>query len=230
MTGNEILIKLEEISALQSSINNEHQTSSSALNFHGVGVAEVKDLAKTINKDNALANFLWKSNLYEAKILATMVEQPEKVTENQLDTQVQEIKVCDLADLYSEHVAFPTPYVNAKIEEWTKSDSEIVKRVGYILLWLKAKKGDDYTDAEFEKHLETIKKEIRGEQNFIREAMNFALISIGRKNRYLNERALEIANSIGEILIEPTCNSRKAPDARAVLLSDNSMSGLYSSS
>lgn len=227
MTGEEILLKLEEISALQSSINNNSQSSSLAPNFYSLSVEKVKDLAKTIDKDHVLADFLWKSNLYEAKILATLVEQPEKIPENQLDTQIREIKGCYLADLYSEHLVYPTPYVNAKIEEWTKSDSEMIKRAGYVLLWLKAEKGDDYTDAEFEKHLETIGKEISVAQNSIKEAMNYALISIGRKNRNLNEKALGTANAIGQILIEPTYISKKAPDARAVLLSDNPMSGLH---
>lgn len=226
MTREEILLKLEEISAFQSKINNESQMSGSAFNFYSVAVAKVKDLAETIENDHALAIFLWEANLHEAKILATMVEQPEKVTENQLDTQISEVKVCELADLYCEYVVYPTPYVNAKIEEWTKSEAEMTKRAGYVLLWLKARKGDDYTDAEFVKHLEKIRKEISGEQNAIKEAMNFALIGIGSKNRNLNEKALEIANSIGEVFIEPTFNANKAPDARAVLPSDNSMSGL----
>lgn len=226
MTREEILLTLKEISVSQSNISDESQITSSPPNFYSVTFAKVNDLAQRIGKDHALAIFLWEANLREAKLLSTLVEQPEKVTENQLDTQIREIKVHDLADLYCEHVVYPSPYVNAKIEEWTKSETEMTKRAGYVLLWLKAEKGDDYTDAEFVKHLEKIRKEITAEQNAIKEVMNFALIGIGRKNRNLNKKALEIANSIGEVFIERTFNKNKAPDARAFLSGDNSMSGL----
>lgn len=192
--------------------------------FYGTNLTRLKDISAKIGRNHELALDLWKSGVHEGKLIATMLEVPDKVTEIQLDEQVQEIKTYDVMDKFCENVVAKTPYVNAKIEDWTAVEDELVRRGGYILLWIKAKKGNDYTDEDFERHLEIIRQHIKTAPNWVKEAMNYALIGIGSKDRYLNQKALKIANEIGEVIIDYGNTGCKNPDARAVLVSDKIVS------
>jgi 3-methyladenine DNA glycosylase AlkD len=51
----------------------------------GVTVGELKVYAKTIGKDHALAQALWTSGWYEARMLAAFVDDPREVPARQMD-------------------------------------------------------------------------------------------------------------------------------------------------
>lgn len=86
---------------------------------------------------------------------------------------------------------------------WVKSKDEFVKRAGYTALAHLAKREDDsLTDTQFETHLKRIEREIHQSPNRAREAMNSALIAIGKRNPRLHPLALAAARRIGPVLIE----------------------------
>ena len=51
----------------------------------GVRMARMKALAKSLGTDHALAAALWGTGLYEARIVASMVDDPAEVTAAQMD-------------------------------------------------------------------------------------------------------------------------------------------------
>jgi len=59
-------------------------------NALGVAMPEVRKLAKSIKKDHGLALELWKTGIREARILASLIDDPKLVTPQQMDTWVKD--------------------------------------------------------------------------------------------------------------------------------------------
>jgi 3-methyladenine DNA glycosylase AlkD len=182
-------------------------------NYLGVNLTKLKTLSKEIKKDHELALQLWNSKIHDAKLLATMIEESKKVTLDQIDRQVKEIYSIDLADKFSNNVVAKTKFLQQKVDEWTVSQEEMIKRCGYILLFSQAKNDENLPDEYFEKFLDVIERGVQSEKNWIKEAMNYVLIGIGCRNKNLNRRAIQVAKKVGKIEIDYGDTSCKAPDA-----------------
>jgi 3-methyladenine DNA glycosylase AlkD len=64
----------------------------------GVSVPDMRKLAKEIGKDHKLALDLWRTGIAEARIVAAMVGDPDKLTEEQMEDWVKGINSWDVCD------------------------------------------------------------------------------------------------------------------------------------
>jgi 3-methyladenine DNA glycosylase AlkD len=161
----------------------------------GISIYTLRKWAKEIKPDHELALKLWDSGFHEARILASFVEEPEKVTEAQLERWVKDFDSWDVVDQVSELIA-KTPYVLKKIQEWSQRDEEFVKRAAFALIAEIAWYDKKMADEEFEPLFKIIKGAATDERNFVKKAVNWALRNIGKRNRALNRRAIEVAGEI----------------------------------
>ena len=170
----------------------------SSTNTLGISIPTLRKLAKETKKDHELALKLWDSGFHEARILASFTDEPEKVTESQLEHWVKDFDSWDVVDQVSELIA-KTPYALKKIHEWADRDEEFVRRAAFSLIaeiaWHDKKMSDD----EFEQFFPIIKKAATDERNFVKKAVNWALRNIGKRNKALNRRAIEAAKEIQKI-------------------------------
>lgn len=187
-------------------------------NYFGVGLTKLKKLAGKVKKNHELALELWDPGIHEGKLLATMIEKPKMVTEQQIQKQIRDIYTWDLADKYCENVVSKTGYAIKFIEQWVKSESEMIRRSAYILLRLLAKARSDIDDMFFMKYLERIEKTLQKEENWVKDGMNYALIEIGKRNDVLKDETLKVLDSVGEIVVDYGDSSCKTPDAKGIIL------------
>lgn len=185
--------------------------------YLGVNLTKLKDLSKVVGKDHDTALKLWNSGIHDAMVLATLVEEPKTVTEEQIDAWVLDIDFIDLCDKFCSNIVVKTPYAYKKMKRWIRSEEEFVRRAGFILLTLVAKKDEWLDDNDYLGYLEMIERSIHSERNWVKEAMNYALIAVGSRNKFLNDAARRIAKEIGNIDIDYGDSSCKAPDAREKL-------------
>jgi 3-methyladenine DNA glycosylase AlkD len=178
----------------------------------GVSSAALGGMTKAIKTDHALATALWKTGNYDACILATMIADPEAITEGQLDSWAKDLDSYCLTDAFAK-VAMKTPLARAKAAQWAASSEEWIGRAGWHLHAFRAMSDRDATDAEFETLLATIEREIHARKNRVRDAMNSALIAIGARNPRLTEKALAAAKRIGIVDVDHGETSCKTPDA-----------------
>jgi len=64
----------------------------------GVSTPVLKKLAREIGRDQALAEALWKTGVFEARALAALIGEPEKVTEDLMERWVKDFDswaICD---------------------------------------------------------------------------------------------------------------------------------------
>lgn len=62
----------------------------------GVKIPEVRKLARLIKKDHDLAQQLWDTDIHEARILASMIDDPAQVTPEQIDAWTKDFKTWDV--------------------------------------------------------------------------------------------------------------------------------------
>lgn len=185
--------------------------------YFGVGFTKLKAYAKKYKKNHDLALELWNSGYHDARLLATLLEEPKKANEEQIEKWVADCDFWDLNNKLCSEIVVNTPYAQKKLVTWLKSKKEMIRRAGYMTLVGLAKEDDTLPDSFFESFLTKIEKEIAGETNWVREAMNYTIIAIGGRNKSLGKLALKTAEKIGKVEIDYGESSCQAPDAVAYI-------------
>jgi 3-methyladenine DNA glycosylase AlkD len=164
----------------------------------GISIYTLRPIAKEIGRDHALALALWDSAVHEARILASYIDDPIQVTEAQLERWVTDFDswdVCDqVCDLFGR-----TPFAYQKAFEWSQRHEEFVKRAGFVLMAELAAHDKKAPDEKLAQFLPVIAREATDERNFVKKAVNWALRNIGKRNRHLNELAIETAQQIRQV-------------------------------
>jgi len=164
----------------------------------GISIPNLRRLAREIGRDHELALRLWKSGFHEARILAGFVADPATLTEAQAEQWVNDFDswdVCDQVVVLLEQV----PFARKKIRQWAASDREFVKRAAFAMIAGLAVHDNAAADAQFEPFLRLVRRASTDDRNFIKKAVNWALRSIGKRNRQLNLRAVAVAKQIARI-------------------------------
>ena len=165
----------------------------------GVSMTDLRALAKNIEKNHALALRLWKSGVHEARILASIADEVEKVTEKQMDQWVKDFDSWDVCDEVCMNLFWQAPFAYRKATEWSERKNEFEKRAGFAMMAVLAAKDKSAPNAKFKKFFPLIKKESTDERNFVKKAVNWALRQIGKRNAKLNELAIKTAKEILKI-------------------------------
>ena len=165
-------------------------------NTYGVSIPNLRKIAKEIKVDHALAQQLWVSGIHEARILASMVDDPKMVTEEQIERWVNEFDSWDVCDQCCMNLLEKTEFAYQKAIEWSSNDKEFVKRTGFVLMARLAVSDKKADDKQFEPFFPLIKREAGDNRNFVKKAVNWALRQIGKRNLNLNRRAIETAEEI----------------------------------
>jgi 3-methyladenine DNA glycosylase AlkD len=162
----------------------------------GISVTELRKVAKGIGKDHYLALELWDSGLHEARILAAIIDEPGKVTVQQMEHWVAGFDSWDVCDQACTCLFDRTPYAFRKAVEWSHREEEFVKRAGFALMAGLAVHDKAASDDRFLTFLEHVKSESWDNRKYVKKAVNWALRQIGKRNRSLNEAAIEVAADI----------------------------------
>lgn len=165
----------------------------------GVAIPELRKIAKEIGQNHQLALKLWETEIPEAMILASMVDNPNEVTEKQMDDWVQDIASWDVCDQTCMNLFERVPFTLQKIDEWSKREEEFVKRTSYALIACLAWHDKKASDEFFIKLFPIIKSGATDSRNFVKKAVNWALRNIGKRNLNLNKKAITVAKEIQKI-------------------------------
>ncbi len=168
-------------------------------NAFGISVAEVRAVAKVIGRDHALACALWDTGFHEARILATLVEEPARVTPAQMDRWARQFDSWDVCDQACQNLLRHTPHAFAKAAEWAHAKPEFLRRAGFALMAGLAVSEKKASDAQFEAFLPLIVEACTDERNFVKKAVNWALRGIGKRNPRLCGIAIAHAEAILQI-------------------------------
>ncbi|MDW5564007.1 MAG: DNA alkylation repair protein [Methanomassiliicoccus sp.] len=159
----------------------------------GSSVPQMRAMARRLGKNHAVAAALWSTGVHEARILATMVDEPTTVTEEQMEAWALEFRSWDLCDQCCTNLFVATPYAWPKAVEWPRRPEEFVRRAGFVLMAVLAVHDKKAPDARFLDLLPVIENGADDDRNFVRKAVNWALRQIGKRDMELNRAAVECA-------------------------------------
>jgi 3-methyladenine DNA glycosylase AlkD len=162
----------------------------------GVSIPVLRGMGKKIKKDHALALALWESGYHEARILASMIDDPAQVTSRQIDSWVKDFNSWDLCDQVCGNLFDRTEWAVEKAKAFSRRKEEFVKRAGFVLMAEYAVHNKLARDAVFLAFLPLIEKEADDERNFVKKAVNWALRQIGKRNTNLRKAAMATAMRI----------------------------------
>jgi len=172
----------------------------SAHNTLGVPIPVLRRMARAAGKDHGLASTLWESGIHEARILATMIAQPDRLTAAQMDRWARDFDSWDICDQACQNLFRYTPLACGKAAQWSAAKAEFVRRAGFALMAaLAAQRRNAIPDTQFASFLELIAAAAADERNFVKKAANWALRQIGKRNGHLRERAIIAAKKIARL-------------------------------
>jgi 3-methyladenine DNA glycosylase AlkD len=164
----------------------------------GSSIPQLRAMAKRIGKDHETAAALWSTEVHEARLLATMVDDPAKVTEAQMDAWAEDFRSWDLCDQCCTNLFRRTPWAWSKAETWPNRHEEMVKRAGFALMAILAVHDGKAPDGRFIDLLDLMEREADDGRNYVRKAVNWALRQVGKRSLALNAAAIERARRIGD--------------------------------
>ncbi len=170
---------------------------------YGIGLTRLRKLAKGIGRDRDLAQALWKTDVYDARVIALLIDDPARITREQAEAQVDQLAGGMLAHVFAscDATLAKTPFVVELADEWVRSGDPVRRDCGYGLLYEASKFSGKKAPSEefFLSHIERIAESIDREPERVRLSMGAALMGIGKRSANLNAAALKVARVVGPI-------------------------------
>ena len=162
----------------------------------GIYHSDLKVLAKQIGYQPTLAFELITTDIYEARLLASKILKPKDVTPEYMDTWVSQFENWEVCDSYCMGLFSKTPYAIDKINEWASREKEFEKRAAFATLSSYCMADKKSLNPVFESFFPLIINASTDERVYVKKAVNWALRSIGKRNKDLNNQAIKVAQSI----------------------------------
>ena len=162
----------------------------------GVMMRDMQKIAKSIGVNHELALALWDTGWYEARMVASMIDDPAKVTAAQMDRWCKTFDNWAICDTVCFKLFDRTPHAWTKVTQWSSKRDEFIKRTAFALLWALSMHDRRSGDAPFLRGLVLIERAADDERNFVKKAVNMALRAIGKRNPALNKAAVAVAQRL----------------------------------
>lgn len=172
------------------------------LTSFGIGLTQLRKLARKIGRDHTLALELWDSDCYDARVIGLLIDDPKQLDRKQVEQQVEEVGPGLLSHVFSscDATLAKAPFALEVAREWIESPDPLRRRCGWGLIYelskLKGKKAPD--DEFFRSCIKTVEGSAEGQPRPVREAMKAALMGIGKRTKELNSAAIAAAKKVSQ--------------------------------
>ncbi len=162
----------------------------------GVSMSNMQSVAKLLGRKHELALALWDSGWYEARMLASLVDDPALVTPSQMDRWCRDFDNWGICDTVCFCLFDRTPHAWCKVTQWSRRREEFEKRAAFALLWGLTVHDKAADDGRFVEALRLVERATSDERHFVKKAVNMALRAIGKRNAALHAAAVAVARRL----------------------------------
>src|SRR5688572_5948709 len=148
----------------------------------GVTVADIQRIAGQVGTSHELAEALWKTGWYEARLLAAFVDEAERVTPAQMDRWCRDFDNWGICDTVCFKLFDRSPHAFAKVRQWSRFKDEFAKRGAFALLASLALHDKTSNNEAFLQCLPLTEQAARDDRNFVKKAVSWALRAVGGRN------------------------------------------------
>ena len=215
MTINEFL---EELKALASpALRKEYIKNGGNEKVLGLKYTYLQHYKKEFGKNYDYALKLWDTQIPEVQILASMIIPEDKLNPQLIEKWNKDIDFYLLSDAFIGNILTPYKGSLALANKWIHSKNEYTLRHAYSILFMLAKENGFMKDEAFDKYLQKIEEDIKTAPNRAKETMLYTILNIGRRSRFLNDRAIALMERIGTIHVDHGSTGGITPDIMQIL-------------
>lgn len=182
----------------------------------GVSIIDLREISLSFKKDHLLALKLWNKQWRETMILATLIDNPQEVTEEQMDFWTRTFGNTEIAEQASANLWVHTKFAFAKGLEWSRGIKHLVRFTGVHLAGRLAAADKNAIDEMFDPFLHeflTLSKDSQLHTSLFRTTVAFA-----KRSKIMYEQMMDFsrelqlsdsknAASLGENLFEEISSS-----------------------
>ena len=143
----------------------------------GVTLPRLREKADEIGKNYDLAIALWKENVRECKILATMIMPPDVILSEVVDIWMEQTETVEIAEQASMNLYQYLPYAPMKAFEWMASDKDLYQLCGFHVLSRLFMNGQEPNERGINEFLDQAQVALQSQNVTVRKA---ALNSLNR--------------------------------------------------
>lgn len=180
--------------------------------LYGVSFGDYRKIAKQVGTDHDAATALWATGNHDARMLAAMVADPNRIGRSELDAWIRDTDNYVLADAVAD-LAAKSPHRDSRADKWVRSRAEFTAHAGWALVGNQAMNETERPDAYFVERLGEIEAGMATAPNRTRHAMHMTLIAIGGRSKGLRRRAAAASKRLGTPEVDHGQTSCKTPDA-----------------
>lgn len=162
----------------------------------GVTVGALRAHAKHLGTDQPLAQALWETGRYEARMLATFVGDPARMTSAQMDRWVRDFDNWAICDTACFALFDRSPHAWSRVPAWARRREEFQRRAAFALLWALTVHDRTSGDDPFLRALPLIERGAADERHFVAKAVDMALRAVGKRSLVLNTAAIAVAERL----------------------------------
>jgi len=162
-------------------------------NAIGVRMADMIALARKIGRDHALAEQLWATGNYEARTVACMIDDPNRVTPAQMNRWCRDFDNWGICDTACFKLFDRVPASWGMVRRWAGRKPEFQRRAAFALLACLALHDRKATDLQFLQHLPLLAEAASDRRNFVRKGVDWAKRAIARRSPGLKAAVAALA-------------------------------------
>lgn len=163
----------------------------------GVSIPDLRQMAAQYGKDYALAIALWKEDIRECKILATMIMPPEEMLPEIVELWMEQTPSQEIAEMAAFNLYQHLDYAPVMAFQWIAGENEMEQICGYNLLSRLFMKGQEPNERGIQEFLDQALTALQSPSVSVRHAaMNSVqrFASLGDDYAQISESALKTLN------------------------------------
>ena len=143
------------------------------LDYHlnwGATLPRLRQKADELGKNYDLAIALWKENVRECKILATMIMPADKVLPEVIDIWMEQTLTSEIAEQAAFNLYQYLPYAPEKAYTWIASDKELYQLCGFHILSRLFMNGQEPNERGINEFIDQALAALQGESMVVKKA------------------------------------------------------------
>jgi hypothetical protein len=143
------------------------------LNYHlnwGATLPRLREMADEYGQDYDLALALWKENIRECKILATMMMPPDKILPEVIDIWMEQTETQEIAEQAAMNLYRHLPFAAEKAYQWIASDRPLYQLCGFHVLSRLFMNGQEPNERGINEFIDQAQAALNGSDLVVRKA------------------------------------------------------------
>jgi 3-methyladenine DNA glycosylase AlkD len=160
---------------------------------YGVTIPELQQIAQPYKGDHDLAIRLFEEDIRECKIIASMIDDPEKVTGDQIDIWSEEFNNPEIVEQLCNNLLWKSDFALPRSFEWCLEEDALLKKAGLLIAGHRAS-DSNVKDSVFEPYIYIVEDLAETEDELVSNSAIYALREIAKRSESLKDKVMQAAD------------------------------------